>query len=358
MRKFLFGFIIVVLAGGIFFGDSWKGKIYNKNGVKIIENYESGFHINKKIRFKETLSIGKDDGEDYLLFPQWYMVDVKAASDGSIYVYNGKKYKLMKFDKNGKLLWITGRKGEGPGEFKSGFCDIYLAPENKIVVVDNLFIRFFNSKGKYLKSIKTDKRPMHLDFLKNGDMFFTLILRGQPGFAAAFYSKEGKFISKFPVEYRYGKKLPHGGGISISGGSIRLYKHRVIMTPPDKYEIREYDLKGKLLKIIKRKVKLSPPNIKFRADGGIEVYPSDVSGPTRLYKNNIFVNSVTKVKEYKKNRYSSKKYLDFFNREGKYLGSYKLPEGTNLKTIDSQGNFYFFQDEPVPRIFRAKLLKW
>ena len=183
-------------------------------------------------------------------------------------------------------------------------------------------------------------------------MFVNVLVFGQPGLAAAFYTPDGKFISRFPHEYRFGVKIK---GMAFTTGEIRLYGKRIFMSLPDKYEIREYNLKGELKRIIRREVKLSPPNIKIN-QRSISVHPSDNSGPSFLYKNRILINIVKKVKKTGKEKYITDKYLDFFNKEGKYIGSYKLPESTELKQVDSKGNFYFIQEDPFPRIFRAKLL--
>ena len=339
-------------------GEQWKGKVYVKDGVKIIENGETGFITNKNIKFKDTLSIGKEEGEDYLMF-SGQNLDLAVSDDGSIYIFDGKKYKLLKFDKNGKFLWQIGRKGEGPEDFKSEYSQIYSAPSNRIIVAEpfSSLLKLFDSQGRYIKTIKLNKEPSYISFTDDKRMFVNIFMFGQPKLTAAFYTPDGKFISKFPIEYKYGPKLPSGVGVSLSSGEIKTYGKKVLMSLPDKYEIREYNLKGELKRIIKRKVKLSPPNIKvFNGGRGVTVYPSDVSGPPFLYKNRLLINKVIKVKKAEKNKYITTKYLDFFNREGKYLGSYKLPEGTDLKEIDPNGNFYFIQKDPFPKVFRAKLL--
>ncbi len=357
MKRFIFILFVVFFVFSTI-GGQWKGKVYIKNGVKIIENGERGFIPNRKIKFKETLSIGKEEGEDYLMFGGQNL-DLAVSDDGSIYIFDGKKYKLLKFDKNGKFLWQIGRKGEGPEDFKSEYSQIYSAPLSRIVVAETFtsLLKVFDSRGRYIKTIKLNQKPVYINFIDNKMMFVNIFLFGQPTIAAAFYTPDGKFISKFPVEYKYGPKLSSGVGVSLSTGAMKAYGKKVLMSLPDKYEIREYNLKGELKRIIKRKVKLSPPNIKvFNGGGGLTVYPSDVSGPPFLYENRLIINRIIKVKKTGKNKYITTKYLDFFNGEGKYLGSYTLPEGVDLKIVDSKGNFYFIQKDPFPKVFRANLL--
>ncbi len=346
-------FFIIIFGFFLSLGFSGKTKVYTKNGVAIIENQESGFIINKGIRLKEDLSLGKEEGEDYEMFSQYLSVAI--SQNGDIFIFDGKRYRVLKFDKNGKYLWSKGRKGEGPGEFREQFCDIYVPPSGKLIVVDGFFLHVFDKNGNFLKDIKLDIMSTHIDFLKDGKMFIDTFLRGQPGVAAALYSSDGRLISKFPVEYRYGPKLSKSIGVSIGGGGFRVHGEKVFLSIPVKYEIREYDFKGKLFKIIKRDVKLSPPNIKVFAGGGVTVYPSDHSGPVFFYENYL-INSVFKVKKKDKKNYEFTKYLDFFDSKGVYMGSYKLPKSTKLEFIDKKGFFYFIQSEPFPRVYRAELI--
>ena len=57
----------------------------------------------------------------------------------------------------------------------------------------------------------------------------------------------------------------------------------------------------------------------------------------------------------KEKDYSYRRYIDFYGKDGKFLGSYTLPAFTRLGTVDSRGNFYFINTDPFPRIYRAEL---
>ncbi len=354
-KMYFFVFLLFIFSFFTLLAYEWEGKIYVDNGVKIIENFESRF-ITNNIEFEETLSIGKEDGKDYEILSGGYL-SVSASDNGDIYIYDGKQYRLLKFDKDGKFIWKIGRKGEGPKEFKNQFCDIYQSYDNNIVVCDELFIKFFNEKGEFIKTIKLDKMPTNVSFLNNKKILINVFSNGQPTIKAVYYTKDGKFISEVPVKYTYGPKLSKGVGVSIGGGGIKIFNNHIYISLPDKYEIREYDLKGKFKRVIKRDVLIKPMNIIVRNNGrSVSVYPSDVSGPVYFYKNKFIINSVQKVKEVKKNKYKTKSYIDFFLINGKYIGSYKVPKDTYFKFIDRKGNFYFIQYDPFPRVYRAKLI--
>jgi len=65
-----------------------------------------------KIFLKEVLSIGSTESNDIY---QWASVCTDDSSN--IYLTDIMDYSIKKFDKSGKLLQKTGRRGRGPGEF-------------------------------------------------------------------------------------------------------------------------------------------------------------------------------------------------------------------------------------------------
>ena len=48
--------------------------------------------------------------------------------------------------------------------------------------------------------------------------------------------------------------------------------------------------------------------------------------------------------------------LDFFNIDGKFLCSYKLPDSTGLLFIDSENKFYFVSTDPFPKVIRSSVI--
>ena len=55
-------------------------------------------------------------------------------------------------------------------------------------------------------------------------------------------------------------------------------------------------------------------------------------------------------------KYELKKFMDFFNQKRQFLGSYEMPENKTLAAIDTEGNFYFIQWNPYPKVIRSKLI--
>lgn len=90
--------------------------------------------------------------------PSLYKISSIAVSmDGSIFAAVSKQHKIFKFDKDGKVLFQFGQKGQGPSDlFYPGNLSIL---DNKYLVVceyaSNRRISIFNLNGKFEKIIRT-----------------------------------------------------------------------------------------------------------------------------------------------------------------------------------------------------------
>jgi 6-bladed beta-propeller len=346
---------LLILAWPCCKNDRWKGKIYKEDGVTVVENGGAGLwdrESSGKIEFIEELSLGVEAGVDHLMFSR--LTDIEVDADLNIYVLDGGSRRLLKFDQNGRIVWQAGRKGQGPGEFQ--YPDrVALANDGKLAVWDGR-LQYFDDQGMFLKSLSIGKSLRMMTFLPDRRLFVNIMLMGQPGIAAEYYSSEGEFLERFSDEYRYGPQMSPNLGASIDGGYFQRLGDKICLSLPDRYEIREYDVDGRLLRRIKRDVKLKRPNINVSLDGrGVSVGPSDSSGPCHLYKDEYIINCLTLVEKIGETKYRSENFLDFFNEKGQYLGSRALPEARTLEAIDSEGRFYFLQQEPFPRVIRSTL---
>lgn len=351
MRKLtLFILILMVIFSTICYKEKWKGRIYKEAGVPVIESEGSGIwgdEINRKIKFKENLSLGVEEGEEFLMFHS--ELDVAVDSESNIFVLDIRNHRLLKFDKQGNFIWKAGRKGQGPGEFQNP-SEVAVSLSKEIWVLDSpSFLHLFNAQGKYQRTINLKGLCNNFQFLPDGRLFISRSTRGQMGIAAEYYSIEGEFLEKFPDEYRYGPKLPSwaGGGF---GGGFRFLEDKIYLSLPDKYEIREYDLEGKLLGKIKRDFKLKLPEIRMYQTGGI-MTASNVIGPCFLYKRKMILNMLMLVEKKAEGEAEFHIFLDFFNEKKQFLGSYKLPEYTWLNAIDHENNLYFVQQNLIQGSF-------
>ncbi len=199
--------------------------------------------------------------------------------------------------------------------------------------------------------------------MPDGRLLVSLARGNQIGNAAALYSGEGTFISEFPDSYLY-DTIRSGIGITC-GARYIVRSDKVYVSLPGPYEIREYNLDGKLLRKIRRDLEIESPFVKVK-NGGRSWQTSNVSGPCYISPDGMIVNVVTLVEEKGevkrkiggRERTSSileyKKFLDFFNKKGQFLGSYVLKE-RELRFIDDNGFFYFSEMDLYPRVIRARL---
>ena len=348
--------ILIMILSAYCSKEKWEGSVYKEAGVTVIESKGSGIwgdKINEKITFKENLSLGVEEGEEFLVFHS--ALDVEIDPESNIYVLDSRNHRLLKFDKLGNFIRETGRKGEGPGEFRNP-SEIALSSSGEIWVLDgSAFIHIFSAKGKYSRTINLKSGCNHFQFLPDGRLLISSTTRGQMGFSAEYYSGEGKLLEEFPEDYRFGPEFPSwAGGGSVGGGGYRVLNSKIYMILPDKYEIREYDLNGKLLGKIKRDIKLKPPEVKV-FERGFEMRTSNIMGPCFFYKKKMLLNTLMLFERNAQSEVELNVFLDFFNEKEQFLGSYKLPEYTRLKAIDHENHFYFVQEDPFPRIVRSTL---
>lgn len=344
----------------------WKGTIEKLDGVTVVMNPVEPMWDDKIIDFEEDLSIGEETGKKFLMFHE--SIDVAVDSKRNIYVLDIDNHRVIKFNKQGDFLWETGRKGQGPGEFQSDLSNygysIKITPSEDFAVKDDRLIHFFKNNGDFQKTLKIDRRIWDFDILPDNRFLLSLTLINQIGCSAAFYSSKGEFLSEYPDKYIYGS-LNTRNMSALCGARYSVHKGKIYVSIPGPYEIREYDLAGRPLRIIKRDFKLESPFVKVINEGR-GIHDSNLSGPCYLSKDGMIVNLVTlvNVKEMRKRKFGEreitipildiKKFLDFFNEEGQFLGTYSLKD-RELRFIDNEGDFYFSEKNPFPRIIRARL---
>lgn len=351
MRKFIFITLIFLVIFSINCSKKkWEGRIYEEQGVRVVESRGSGLwgeKSEKKIKFKEDLSLGVEEGEESLVF--YGYPGVAVDPELNIFVLDTRNHRLLKFDKMGRFIWKTGRRGQGPGEFQNP-SQVEINPSGEICILDGSSrLHFFDTEGNYKKTLKpkTDIRSFH--FLPDERLLLNISVSGQMGVAAEYYSSDGEFFKKFPDEHRYGPKFQ--GGAS-TGEEFRFLGTRIYLSLPSVYEIREYDLDGLLLRKIKRDIALKPPEIDV-FEKGFSARFYDRSGPCYSYRGNMLINELFLAEKKNEEEYTYKRVLDFFNEKGQFLGTYNLPQSTRLALIDSENKFYFVQSEPYPRIIRS-----
>jgi len=91
--------------------------------------------------------------------------DIAFLPDGTFFVADGyQNQRVLKFDKNGKLLMTWGKEGSGPGEFRSPVHAIAIDNERRLYVADrgNSRLQVFDENGKHLDTWPNIRDPYHV----------------------------------------------------------------------------------------------------------------------------------------------------------------------------------------------------
>ena len=237
-KKYLLGLITLVFALGIFAevknDDKPKLGVYNFSLQKV-------WQTNKV-------------GQDY--FGTIYTIVV--SRDGKICCYDWKTLKYYILDYEGKLLHTFGKKGEGPGEIRRIEQAPVINAGNKIAVIDNALIHFFDWEGKYIKTKRniTGNRPI---IFLDEDNFICAprsLLAVRDGMAKVEHInlKNGKrnLITTFSM-HRGGVLQSRNGQAAVVFGGIThvtvvtFHQNHLYYGMSDVYKITITDKKGKLV---------------------------------------------------------------------------------------------------------------
>jgi len=330
----------------------WQGRMYAEDGVEVTENTGRsvyGAHFGEMLQLRETLVLGGEEGPEEELFSMRPQVAVD--DDLNIYTLDSKARLLRKYDSQGKLLWQTGREGQGPGEFMAPSA-IALSDKGGIHVLDQyIAIQEFDTDGIFQRITHLARRCWDLDILPDGRLFLNLFLEGKQGVSSFLYTSEGRPLEPFTEDYVYGpQEYFQGTGGFGPDKARRCLDGSIYFSLPDRYEIREYTLSGRLERVIRRSLTLEP--FGFRQQGSQRnIHIKDRSGPCFLWRDGMLINVMTRSRGGKVLR---EWRMDFFDRDGRFLGSYTLPDYRFLKAVDREGNLYFVESLPYPRLIRCE----
>jgi hypothetical protein len=235
-KKLLIGLMTLGFTLGIF--ADVKNKDKPKLGV-----YD--FHIQK---IWQTDKVGQDFFGD--------IFTVVVSPDDKICCYDWKNLKYYILDSKGKLIHTFGQKGEGPGEIRRIEQAPIVNAGNKIAVLDDALIHFFNWQGKYIKTKRniTGNRP--IVFLDEDNFISaprsSLAVRDGMAKVERVNLKNGKrnLITTFSM-YKGGVLRSRNGQAAVVFGGITpmavvtFHQNHLYYGMNDAYKITITDEKGK-----------------------------------------------------------------------------------------------------------------
>lgn len=153
---------LALLAAACTSGDPLASAITVRDsaGIAIVENDLTRLDARCTIGATPTVSIGVEEGEEPYMLSQ--LGGAVRTRDGRIVIANRATDELRWFDAAGKYLRASGRKGEGPGEFREPFI-LHLLPGDTVYSGDFRPFRFlvFAPDGEWVRTI--DLSPMYIN---------------------------------------------------------------------------------------------------------------------------------------------------------------------------------------------------
>ncbi|MEW6455183.1 MAG: 6-bladed beta-propeller [Acidobacteriota bacterium] len=346
MRKIFF--VIPALFGILVYGaDKNIEKVDKKieDGVEVILNYLEPYkikNVSTKMTLQEEFSIDTEFFEDEAISS---VGGIEADDEGNIYVSETKINKVLVFDRNGKYLRSIGKKGEGPGEFRS-LSKININSSGELITWDTLSMKFsfFKKDEALLKERKltlTERILPDSYLLENGNYIFS-IHSFDPN-ANYMYIGLSLYDSEFhKIKDLNGKvEIPNPlKNIKIKGVEVSVFsktqKNKIIIgnNQKDVYEIELYDLNGKLLKKIRKEYKRVSPTEEYKKKF-LELFKSPIFDQIRgrIYfpdhlppYHNIFSDEEGRifVETYEKGEKEGEVIFDIFTPEGVFISRKSL----------------------------------
>jgi hypothetical protein len=315
--------------------------------------------------------IWEKQGADEVLFTM--VSQIKADSDGRLYICDPKHFKIFIFDAEGKFITSFGKKGEGPGEFR--YLPRYFLINDQLLFyqIRPKKVVIFKKDGTYVDSILTPWIPRDtfiLNFL-TPDKFLGVVTKTQnketKGHQFTIFNLKTKEQTVIKEELVSVTGEGRAAGMSFNfkpeglGISLVSYfkKDRIFYGVNNEYRIKVVDLKGALLQDIvlkrektkisdKEKEELLPES--FRKGLPPEIVKAMlITLPNSItFFNRIWVNDSGFIYIFPYNKNKNKSIiLDIFSPQGHYIyrSKIKAKNGDTIKLFHFHNNYLYMSVE-------------
>jgi hypothetical protein len=147
-----FSFLILFNACGKQ-NSQWQAMVEEVEGVTVVKNPAVPLNTELQIKFEEDLTLGVEEGDEHYMFGNQVLMNTD--DEGNIYVTDGDRKIVNKYDTNGSFLRFIGRPGQGPGEFQD-ISEVRFDIEGNIYLNDfkSKRISFLSKDGQFLRGIR------------------------------------------------------------------------------------------------------------------------------------------------------------------------------------------------------------
>ncbi|MFH1975286.1 MAG: 6-bladed beta-propeller [Pseudomonadota bacterium] len=325
----------------------WKGKIENKNGVKIIINPKEPWFSEDIFELKDELTIGEAEGQKESMFSR--ISGIAVDNEERIYVLDYKEAHIRVYDVNGDYLKTIGRAGQGPGELALPYS-ICLTEQDQIMIQDlnNHRMLFFSLDGKYLKSISTAEFIMVGSWVDSQGDIIGLVSTSGPEEQILELKKFNQKLVTLNSFYSFSRARKRSGFNPFMPELCWAVDSNdfIICGYSENYEIQIFNPEGKTIrKIIKDFEKVS-----ITADER-ERAKKRLPGPMKLDApkyhpafQSITVDDVGRifVQTWEKTKDKSAFFFDIFDSKGRYIA--KIPMRFRPRIL-KKGKFYSVEED-------------
>ncbi len=336
-------------------------KIEQVDGVTVVSNPKNPIPKNglkKRIVFKEELSIGEIEGDENYMFGEF--ISFNTDDEGNFYVSDIDNHRIQKYDAKGKYLMTIGRKGQGPGEFE------YLSkPQfdkgNNLYIYDlgNKRISFFDRDGKFLRQINAPRMSTEIainseNMIIGSSRKFSREKDSYKVFKAfGIFDEEFNQVKILFKDEESNKRIEGGRGLSAPQMLFQPYlifdltdSDMIYTGYPEKYEVKIYDPRGKLSRVIQRDCDPKPVTNEDKEDiyERSRKHLSEGGIPEHLIKRFIKMITFAKYKPVYQRftlmengwlfiivNYTEDKHtvIDLYNNKGRYIAQFKTDVPTS-----------------------------
>ncbi len=244
------------------FQDQWKGTERVIKGISYVHNPDTPITAVSKLNFQKRIELGGDLAERKHSFERITGIDVD--NKGNIFVLDYDACEIRKFSPDGKYIQKIGRKGKGPAEFQRPIS-LALDDKGQLVVAESIpsSIAFFDTQGTFLfrKSLASQSVVLGIKSLGYDEFLISAVASEFEGgeilqtYTLRVMSSLGQIVQDIMTASRKRSTSHYVASETESRWPVWHVDAKgniYVAEDIDKYTVKVFDRKGKLLRVIDR----------------------------------------------------------------------------------------------------------
>jgi hypothetical protein len=329
--------------------ENWRGVIVKEGDVTVVKNPGDPIYKTPILELKEELSLGGPRVVGDYAFGN--IRDFVVDEQGSIYVLDGKNYRVQVFDSQGQYVRTIGRKGQGPGDLDGPLSLSLNRTSDELLVLQGIRrLSFFRTEGSFIRQLRINN-SIRAQLDSRGQIYLLEQARSKEG----VWSFDVKKLSMFGTDLGVVASVPGQGYTGKINPFLPLNYFQVDQSDNFVYgDSRSYEIlffepsEGKLFKRImrlysaipvteediKRVLEDTPPEV--QANYVFPRYHPVFSGFFLSDLGHLFIRTNEKTED------GQKLIYDIFDAEGRFISRMPLkPSGITILN----GKYYALEED-------------